>query len=192
MRLRNFSHRRALALIAVIALPVVAFAIARPAQVLERVGGLSCRAETVCTDDPSRLQEASNLYSGAMEFLASSVAPLQGRPLVVFCSSWQCYSFMWRDGSAAKTVGKYIIVISPRGWAPYFVRHELIHRLQGEKLGVLAMYGKPEWFIEGMAYALSQDPRPHLIEPFESDRAHFQVWYAKVGKEGLWSAQAEP
>ena len=175
-----------------IALPALAFAIARPAKVLQEVGGLACKAQTVCTDEASRLEEASALYSSAIEFLASSVSPLQGRPLVVFCSTWQCYSFAGQDGSAAKTVGKFIIVVSPRGWTPYFLRHELIHRLQGEKLGVVGMYGKPEWFIEGMAYSLSQDPRPRLAEPFESDRAHFRAWYARVGKEGLWSAPAEP
>ena len=86
-------------------------------------------------------------------------------------------------------MGKFIIVVSPRGWEPYFVRHELIHRLQGEKLGILGMYRRPEWFVEGMAYTLSQDPRPQLAEPYQGDRARFQAWYSAVGKEGMWTKE---
>lgn len=179
-------------LVALIVLPALAWAYALPADVLHDVGGLTCRDRTVCTDDPGRLAEAAALYTGAVDFLATAVSPLRGRPLVVFCATWRCYSFAAHDGSAAKTVGKFIIVISPRGWQPYFVRHELIHRLQGERLGVLGLYGKPEWFVEGMAYTLSQDPRPQLIEPFQGERAHFRAWYAKVGKAGLWTAPATP
>ena len=182
------SARRSVVLAALCCVPVAAFALTHPAYVLETVGGFSCRAQSVCTDDPRRLAEASALYEGAVEFLASSVAPLEGKPLVVFCAAPSCYSFTGLDGSAAKTVGKFVVVISPRGWKPYFVRHELIHRLQGERLGVVGMFGRPEWFIEGMAYSLSQDPRAELPEPYQSDRAKFLVWYAAVGKQGMWSA----
>ena len=187
MPLKRLSARQLLVLAALCCVPVAAFALARPALTLATVGGLSCRAEFVCTDDPHRLAQAAALYDGAVEFLSSSVAPLAGKPLVVFCSKPSCYLFTGEAGSAAKTIGKFIVVISPRGWEPYFVRHELIHRLQSEKLGVIGMYRKPEWFIEGMAYSLSQDPRAQLLEPYQSDRAQFQAWYATVGKERMWS-----
>ena len=170
----------------------LAYAIARPAEVLQSIAGFACANERVCAEDPSRLAEASALYQNAAEFLARSVAPLQRQPLAVFCSTPYCYSLTGESGSAAKTVGKFVIVISPRGWKPFFVRHEMIHRLQSDKLGVFGMYGKPEWFIEGMAYALSQDPREPLIEPFETDRARFRAWYSGVGKERLWSTPPNP
>ena len=170
----------------------LAYAIARPAELLQSIAGFACANERVCTEDPSRLAEASALYEEAAEFLASSVAPLQRQPLAVFCSTPSCYSVTGESGSAAKTVGKFIIVISPRGWKPYFMRHEMIHRLQSAKLGIFGMYGRPEWFIEGMAYALSQDPREPLVEPFETDRARFRAWYAVVGKERLWNTPPNP
>jgi hypothetical protein len=68
------------------------------------------------------------------------------------------------------------------------VRHELIHYAQAERLGTLRLLFKPQWFVEGMAYALSQDPREPLTEPFESQRKRFRAWYAGVGKQGLWQA----
>jgi hypothetical protein len=44
----------------------------------------------------------------------------------------------------------------------------------------------PEWFIEGMAYSLSEDPRTELAEPFEQYRSQFEAWFRSVGKEQLW------
>lgn len=40
--------------------------------------------------------------------------------------------------------------------------------------------------IEGMAYALSDDPRPELSEPYQTYRVRFEEWYRSVGKEMLW------
>ena len=65
-----------------------------------------------------------------------------------------------------------------------------VGRLQAEKIGVLPLLLKPSWFVEGMPYSLSQDPRPALAEPFEGYRRSFINWYADVGKERLW-AEAE-
>jgi hypothetical protein len=190
--LKRQSRLRTAALVGLLCCVPLAYALARPARVLQFAGGFSCRSDLVCAEGPSRLAEASDLYDGAVGFLASSVTPLQGKPLVVFCSTPSCYSFTGESGSAAKTVGKFIIVVSPRGWKPYILRHEMIHRLQADKLSVFEMFGKPEWYIEGMAYTLSQDPREQLIEPFQSDRARFRTWYATVGKERLWSAPLSP
>ena len=192
MSFKHQSRLRAAALVGLLCCIPLAYALARPARMLEFAGGFSCRSDLVCAENPSRLNEASDLYDGAIEFMASSVTPLQRKPIAVFCSTPSCYSFFGESGSAAKTVGKFIILVSPRGWKPYVLRHEMIHRLQGEKLGVFGMFGTPEWYIEGMAYTLSQDPREQLIEPFQSDRARFRTWYATVGKERLWSAPLPP
>ncbi len=39
-----------------------------------------------------------------------------------------------------------------------------------------------------MAYALSEDPRPTLAEPWQAHRAQFLAWYREVGPERLWAA----
>jgi hypothetical protein len=75
------------------------------------------------------------------------------------------------------------------GWAPYYVRHELIHHVQNERLGSLRTWlFKPAWFVEGMAYSISEDPRSPLPARFEVYRSQFDAWYRAVGTEGLWSA----
>jgi hypothetical protein len=73
-----------------------------------------------------------------------------------------------------------------RVWTSYIVRHEMIHRLQVQELGVIRMYREPEWFVEGMAYSLSGDPRSPLAEPFETFRSRFASWNIVRGKEKLW------
>jgi hypothetical protein len=62
----------------------------------------------------------------------------------------------------------------------------MIHRLQIQRLGIFAMWRAPQWFVEGMAYSLSEDPRPLLAEAFQQYRSQFEAWYRQVGEERLW------
>jgi hypothetical protein len=180
--------RKRIVIFAVIVIVVLmAIAIAKPARLVEIVSGVTCVQDDLCTDDIARLKEAQQLYDEALTFVATSIAPLEKRPLVVFCATEGCYRSFGFSNATAKSVGGFCIVISPRGWKPYYVRHEMIHRLQAQKLGTMRMYSEPEWFIEGMAYYLSEDPRAKLAEPFQSFRSKFESWYLGVGKEQIWS-----
>lgn len=176
-----------IALLAVIIfLPFAAAAFAKPVWLVQPIAGVSCIRDVLCTDDTTRLNEAEQLYDESFTFVAASVAPLEKRPLVVFCASEECYgSFGFRNASA-KSIGSFCIVISPRGWKPYYLRHEMIHRLQAQQLGAMRMYFEPEWFVEGMAYSLSEDPRPEIAEPFQTFRSKFDAWYQGVGKDKIW------
>jgi hypothetical protein len=42
-----------------------------------------------------------------------------------------------------------------------------------------------DWIIEGMAYALSDDPRPELEQPWQSYRARFSEWYLTVDQPDM-------
>ena len=64
----------------------------------------------------------------------------------------------------------------------------MIHHLQAERLGVFGQWRAPDWFTEGMAYALSGDRRASLGEPWQGYRAEFENWLRAVGKENLWQA----
>ncbi|MEN0088718.1 MAG: hypothetical protein AAF737_09830 [Pseudomonadota bacterium] len=79
---------------------------------------------------------------------------------------------------AAYNVGTHGIVIKPKGWASHFVRHELIHHLQNERLGIVrGAFLTPVWFREGMAYSMSLDPRRPIPAPIiEAWRARFESW----------------
>lgn len=48
----------------------------------------------------------------------------------------------------------------------------------------------PDWFKDGMAYSLSEDPRARLPEPLQGYRLKFESWLQRVGAEHLW-AEAE-
>lgn len=181
-----------LLLVALLATPMAAWAILKPIRVLApELNGVSCPSDIICTDDPSRYDEALSLYESAHQFVESSVGQMERKPRVVFCATDSCFQAFGLGRRSAATIGKMAIVVSPRAWQPHYVRHEMLHHLQNERLGSLkAWLVSPEWFVEGMAYSLSEDPRPVLGEPWQQDRTKFQVWYRQVGKEHLWEAAA--
>jgi hypothetical protein len=180
-----------LLLIALLALPVAAWAFIKPLRVLApEFAGVTCFGK-VCVDDAAHLSEAKALSEEAVLFVQSSVGELQVVPRMVFCSTKECSRSFGFGSNGAYNVGTLGLVISHRGWHSYFVRHELIHHLQNERLGSLnAWLHKPDWFKEGMAYSLSEDPRMPLPEPLEGYRAQFESWFKLVGVEHLW-AEAE-
>ena len=173
--------------IVLLALPVAAWAFIKPVRVLApELAGVTCHGK-VCVDDLSRLAEATSLYVEAVRYVQDSVGAFQGAPRAVFCSTQPCSKSFGFTSNDAYNFGTVCIVISHRGWRPYFVRHELIHHLQNERLGSLrTVLFKPIWFREGMAYSLSQDPRRSLPEPLQSYRSEFEVWFRQIGISGLW------
>lgn len=135
------------------------------------------------------MPQAQAIYRDALAFVDASVGQIQSPPRMVFCSTVACSNRFGFTGNGAYTVGISGIAISHRGWAPYFARHELIHHLQNERLGVLgAWLGRPTWWREGMAYSLSLDERRPLPQPLEGYRADFDAWFAKTDRERIWTA----
>jgi len=170
--------------------PVAAFALYKPVRVLapELFAAVHCIDEQICIEEPSRLDEARAIYDASLRFVADTVGPFQKSPRVIFCSSKDCQNAFGFDKAAATNVGKSGIVVAPRGWKPHYLRHEMIHHRQAEELGILAAFTKPEWLVEGMAYALSDDPRATLADRWEETRQRFLKWYEIVGRDRLWSA----
>ena len=170
-------------------LPLVAWAMGKQVRVIvPEVMGVTCDVN-VCVDDPKRLDEAEALYEEAVLYVDTKVDRLQTAPRAIFCSTQACADgFGAREPVAGYNVATMAFVITPKGWHAYYVRHEIIHHLQGERLGSLNNWLlKPEWFREGMAYSLSGDPRRPLVEPLEGLRAEFEAWLAKVGRAHMWS-----
>jgi hypothetical protein len=181
-----------LALLLFVVAPVAAWALVKPVRVIApELVGISCNHTSVCVEETSTREVATKLYAEGTAFVSQSIAPLAGAPRVVFCSTEACASAFGLGARSAVTVGTFGTVIGPRAWKPYYVRHELIHHLQGQRMGVLPSMFKPTWFVEGMAYSLSQDPRLPLAEPWESHRAHFNAWYGTIAKDLLWQEAAK-
>jgi len=126
------------------------------------------------------------LYDEASAFVAREVSPLQDSPRFVFCATDACASSFGLGVRSAVTLGLFGTVVGPRAWKPYYLRHEMIHVLQAERLGVFSLLFKPAWWVEGMAYGLSADPREPLAEPFQTERATFRAWWATIDRAQLW------
>ena len=185
-KVRLPSARRFMLLLFVVA-PIAAWFVVRPVRVVApALAGISCPSASICLDDLSRRAVAEQLYSDGLAFVAAAVSPLAGTPRVIFCSTETCANSFGLGARSAVTVGAAGTVIGPRAWKPHYLRHELIHQLQAQRLGTVALLFKPSWFVEGMAYALSEDPRPSLGEPLQGYRLRFLAWYQAMGKGDLW------
>ncbi|MFP8777594.1 hypothetical protein [Hydrogenophaga sp. RWCD_12] len=186
MKVRRPSLWRLSVLLLVI-VPFAAWMLVKPVRVLApSLVGLSCDRGPVCTEDPEQWPVANSLYAEGMAFVSVAVAPVEGAPRAVFCATQACADRFGLGARAAVTVGTWGTVYAPRAWKPYFVRHELIHVLQGQRLGLARRLLLPTWFVEGMAYALSEDPRAPLAEPWEAHRNRFNEWFRGMTVDRLW------
>ena len=179
-------------LIVLLLIPGASWAFYKPVRVLApELNGVTCVSDSICMEDVSRHEEASALYDAALGFVNAAVGAVEEWPRAIFCSTQDCFQSFGFDRAAAHTVGVSGIVVGPRGWKSHFMRHEIIHHLQAERLGVFEQWRSPEWFKEGMAYALSQDPRPVLSEPWQGYRSRFGEWFQSVGRKHLWIEAAK-
>ncbi|HEX5355309.1 MAG TPA: hypothetical protein VFW93_03765 [Aquabacterium sp.] len=171
-------------------IPVVAWAAFKPVRVLApELLGLHCANSGVCVDDVQRLVEAERLRRDAVAFVSSKVGKIDHLPRTIFCSTMACSKAFGFTSNGGYNVGTFGTAISYRGWKPYFVRHELIHHLQNERLGTLnAWLLKPKWWTEGMAYSLSEDPRSPLAQPLQGWRDAFEQWRVSIGEKNIWLA----
>ena len=156
-------------LICLFCFPVGIWIFYKPTRVLApELAGVTCAGDIICTDDMSRYEEAVGLYDEAYEFVNSTIGAIEKRPRVIFCTTEACFQSFGFNKRAAGTVGNSGIVISPRGWKDYYIRHEFIHHLQAERMGVLGQLFSPKWFTEGMGYSLSQDPGHTSMKSFSN------------------------
>ena len=170
--------------------PITAWAMVKPLRIVApELLGLSCTADNICMDDLSRLPEARALLSSSAAFVQAQLGPISTRPRAIFCSSPECSRKFGLGRSVAFSVGQVGVIFSDHAWEPFYVRHELIHHLQNERLGTInAWLLKPSWFIEGMAYYRSEDPRRPLPEPLEAWRKQYEEWEQNLGSASIWSA----
>ena len=182
-----------LAAMALLAAPLAAWALWKPIRALApELAGVKCFTGDVCTDDPSKMSEALLLRQEAMQFVQQKAGGFKATPRMIFCSTPQCEKTFGFTSNAAYSVGSSALVVSARGWQPYYIRHELIHCVQVERIGGFQMLLRtPTWLIEGMAYSMSEDPRRPLREPFEGYRAQYEAWANQVSSETLWQRAAE-
>jgi hypothetical protein len=180
------------AVMILLASPFAAWALWKPIRVLApELAGVRCYAGEVCTDDPSRVAEALSLRTEAIDFVERKAGRFEAMPRMIFCTTPRCDSSFGFTGNAAYNLGSSGLVIAARGWHSYYVRHELIHCVQVERIGGFRMLlHTPTWLVEGMAYSMSEDPRRPLTAPWEAYRKQYELWAAQAPPEMLWQRAA--
>ncbi len=169
-------------LLALIALPIVTAGCVKPLRVLTpELFGMTCATDRICVEDPTTFDRARVLRNDAVTFVQNRFGPLEKMPKVLFCASKECFSTFGHPEFAAQHVaGTGTTVINEIGWHDYILRHEMIHQWQQEQFGLLPYAsGLPRWYIEGMAYELSEDPRttiPNIAA--QGFREEFKAWVA--------------
>lgn len=171
-----------------VGMPVGAWALYKPMRLLapELVPGVTCIIDVICMDDAARYAEAVELYDASLRYVATTAGEFEKSPRITFCATQACYESFGFDRSSASSVGTSGIVVGPKGWQAHYIRHEMIHHLQAERLGVIRQQQAPEWLVEGMAYSLSGDPRVTLGEPMQGYRQAFDTWLMSVGRKRMW------
>jgi hypothetical protein len=164
-----------------------AMAIPNPLRALApSVFGLTCDAHRLCIDDVRRLPHARELALSAMADVRDKLGEFESHPKMIFCSSEECFGLFGKRRSTAAAFGSQAVLIGPRGWEMHFVRHELIHVAQYQRLGLVRAWRAPKWLIEGMAYSLSEDPRRPLPGDLEALRAQFERSFGDERGAALW------
>jgi hypothetical protein len=192
MWLRKKRRRLLLIGILLVSCPFLIWVFVKPARILApTLSGFTQVADGVYVDDLSRAEEATLIHAEAVKFVQSNVCSFKRVPNVIFCATKESSASFGLNKQAGHCWWTLGIVIAPRGWHPHYVRHEMIHHLQIEQLGILKFNRLPQWFVEGMACSMSDDPRPKLPEPWQSCRTKFDEWFRGVERDKLWESAAE-
>ena len=98
---------------------------------------------------------------------------------------------VYSDYDGDRTVCPYRIIGADSGSVAILRRtdgeNEISHiHLQIEQMGTYRLRPGPDWFLEGMAYALSEDPWTTIGEPWDGYRAKYQEWAAGVSAAEFW------
>ena len=84
----------------------------------------------------------------------------QMTPKVIACSSEACFTANGGVSAKGKAYGSSMLLLSPRGLNQVIMAHELAHiELHGRVGAIRAWRSIPQWFDEGLAVLVSDDPR---------------------------------
>ena len=146
-----------------------------------QINGMTCFPNGVCVEDIARIDEATALRNDAVSFVQGKLGPLAAPPRLLFCTTKKCSGKFGNPGAGALYFwGTNRIVVSNTGWVQFMLRHEMIHHWQAEQFGAVEGASTlPRWYIEGMAYDFSNDPRQTIPNPTaNAQRKKFRAWFA--------------
>lgn len=107
-----------------------------------------------------RRDAAKTTVEAARSRVRAFYGELQSSPRVLLCETDACYRPLG-GGSRGITLLDRALILSPRGTETVIAAHELAHAELHRRIGLTATLTRsvPQWFDEGLAVVVSDDPR---------------------------------
>jgi hypothetical protein len=125
--------------------------------------GFSEISEGVHVDDQmplSQQQEFLKTLGLAKSRVSAFFGDIEGSPKVFACSTEECFVSHGGITAKGKAYGDSMLLLSPRGLDVVIAAHELTHIELHHRVGVFRSWREiPNWFDEGLAVLVSEDPR---------------------------------
>lgn len=143
-------------------------------------------------------QQLIQLHRDAGRRVSDFYGGRQSTPRVLVCRTARCYHRIGGGGERGVAVLNRAVMLSPRGADPVIAAHELAHVELRERLGDRRAQ-VPQWFDEGLAVLVSDDPR-YLLPSTATDRCRvasaerlpdtLAAWLAAAGTDERVYAKA--
>jgi hypothetical protein len=131
--------------------------------------GCGDHVPAVLRPDRQRLIE---LHTEATQRVRGFYGGLVSEPRLLVCTTASCYRRIGGGGERGVAVLNRAVMLSPRGLDPVIAAHELAHVELHERLGDHRDQ-VPQWFDEGLAVRVSEDPR-YLLPAGSRDRCRVE------------------
>lgn len=145
---------------------------------------------------PAQRQQVTDAVAEGARRVAAFFGDLRSDPQFLACLSDACYARIGGGGERGIAVLNRAVMLSPRGIDPVIAAHELTHVELHARLGGAAV---PQWFDEGLAVLVSDDPR-YLLPAGSGDRCRVAAagplpetlgdWLRTAGADAQVYAQA--
>lgn len=120
---------------------------------------------------PTDRTEISIILDEARQRVSGFYGSLRSNPRILICVTPSCYQRIDGGGSKGMAIMTFALFLSPHGTTPVIASHELSHIELHARLGLWQTWRRaaPQWFDEGVAVAVSGDPR-YLAPVSATDR----------------------